>query len=164
MGNFDSLLNLLIPITEAHGRFKVGEKSDDFNDVKSLRPIFSFEYACLDKSEYSFNFNSISSRDYHNLIDGLKDASSVTYEFMSSNERYHFHAVEWDDVDVSESVFYKCIQNPYKGVRDLTVYQFKVFKEARVFGFIYRSVFYLVLFDRNHRAYGRDRPQKRGRK
>ncbi len=164
MGNFDALLNLYIPITEAHGRYKLGEKSDDFVDVKSLRPVFSFEYACLDGSEFSFNYRAISSRDYHRLISGLKDASSVTYEFMSTNGRYHFHDVKWDDVDLSESTFYKCIQVQFNGERDLTVYQFKVFEEARVFGFIYRSVFYLVLFDRNHKAYGRDRPQKRGRK
>ena len=83
---------------------------------------------------------------------------------MEANDRYHFHNVEWKEIATRESDFYKCIRNPYQGEKDLTVYQFKVFEEARVMGFIYRSVFYLVLFDRNHNAYSRDRHQRRGKR
>lgn len=164
MGNFDELLQASVSIPAVHGRFQIGEKSDELEDIKHLRPAFSFEYACLDSSAFSFRFNAISAKDYQKLIDGLKGASAATYHSMSTNYRYHFHEVKWNEVSVAESVFYKCIQNPYKGDRDLTVYQFKVFAEARVIGFIYRSIFYLVMFDRNHRAYDRDRPQKRGKR
>lgn len=164
MGNFDELLQASVSIPAAHGRFQIGKKSDEFDEIQYLRPVFSFEYACMDNSAFSFRFNAISAKDYQKLIDGLKGASTATYQSMSANYRYHFHEVKWNDVSVAESDFYKCIQNPYKGVRDLTVYQFKVFGEARVIGFIYRSIFYLVMFDRNHRAYDWDRPQRRSKR
>jgi len=118
----------------------------------------------LDNGKYSFNSAATNAKDYHKLIKGLKDASSFTYDFMSSNDRFHFHDIKWSDVDISESDFYKCIQNPYKGEKDLTVYQFKVFEEARVLGFIYKSVFYLVMFDRQHKAYDRDRARAKRRR
>lgn len=163
MGNFDELLGASISIPDAHERYCIGKGSDDFNEIRNLRVIFSFEYACMDRSRYAFNYKDVSAGEYKRLIDGLRKASGVTYEFMSANDCFHFHDVNWPDVDVSESTFYKCIKNPYNGERDLTVYQFKVFGDARAFGFIYRSVFYLVLLDWQHKAYGRDRPQRKGK-
>lgn len=66
---------------------------------------------------------------------------------------------------VAKSDFLKCI---YKDMRkddydedDITAYQFKVYEEARIVGFIYRGIFYLVMFDRGHNAYKRKDKKKK---
>lgn len=141
-------------------KYTIGAKDDKFGDIRMCYPSFSFEYACMDKDEFSFNYVGISPRDYAKLIDGLKNVSKHTYERLNAECCFHFHEVKWDAVTIRESDFYKCIAKGYKGEKDLTVYQFKVFEEARVFGFVYSGVFYAVLFDRQHKAYNRDRPTK----
>ncbi len=160
MASFDLLEKRNISDSKVPGKYAIGEKDDQFVDIRKRYPSFSFEYACMDKDKFSFNYTGISSRDYAKLIDGLKNVSQHTYERLNDEYCFHFHEVKWDAVTIRESDFYKCIAKEYKGEKDLTVYQFKVFEEARIFGFVYSGVFYAVLFDRQHKAYDRDRPAK----
>lgn len=160
MGNFDLLTKSHISIQDTFDKYKVGDTSDRFEEIMQLKPVFSFDYACLDGSKFSFNYNEISSRDYAKLIAGLRRCSTYSYEMLDNEKAFHFHEIAWEQVTIKESDFYKCIASDYDKDRDLTPYQFKVFEEARVIGFIYRSVFYLVMFDRGHNAYDRDRPKK----
>lgn len=136
-------------------KYLSGERSDDFYKVKHLKPVFAFDFLSLNKTEFCFNGELVGSRDLFALLKGLKSVSTCTYEQMSKEYRFHFHSIDWEDVSVSASDFYKCINGNYNGEEDITAYQFKVFEEARVIGFIYRGVFYLVMFDRGHNAYKR---------
>lgn len=160
MGNFDLLTKSHISIQDTFGKYEVGDASDKFEEIRQLKPVFSFDYACMDRGEFSFNYTGISSRDYAKLIAGLKQCSVNSYETLNNEKMFHFHDIAWNSVTIKESDFYKCISPAYGEDRDLTAYQFKVFEEARVIGFIYRTVFYLVMFDRGHKAYDRDRPKK----
>lgn len=165
MGNFDSIKNANLSIPDVNDKFKIGQKSDDYEEIKKLKPIFAFDYALLDNSEYSFSGNRLGTPDYKKLIRALKELSQYSYETLNSNDRFHFHEVKWSDVQISEKTFYKCLKDDYDGSDYLDVYQFKVFEEARLLGFLYRGAFYLVMFDRNHEAYKRqDKGKGKGKK
>ena len=155
MSTFDLLKEWEIPIIEAHAKYEIGKETDVFDDVKNLKPIFSFDYVSMKNGFFCFNGNTLGRKDYVKLIKSLKEVSLYTYETMNKEYRFHLHSIDWDDVTVSESDFYKCIYGEYHGEKDITPYQFKVYEEARIIGFLYRGVFYLVMFDRGHRAYKR---------
>lgn len=150
-------VRLYYDLKEIHSRYKIGEKSDDFSRIKDIEPVFSFRYACLDKSDFSLASKLVSVRDYHKLIAALQEKSKLTYGTMDSNYNQHFHDLEWSDVTITESEFKKCISSQHSdnGDIDVTPYQFKVFQGARIIGFIYKTVFYVVMFDRGHNAYKR---------
>lgn len=165
MGNFDNIKKANLSIPEINSKFKIGQKSDEYEEIKELKPVFAFDYALLDNSDFSFSGTRLGSSDYRKLIKGLKGLSKYTYETLNDNDKFHFHEVKWKDVGISEKDFYKCLTDNYDGNDYLDVYQFKVFEEARLLGFLYRGVFYLVMFDRNHEAYERqDKGKGKGRK
>ncbi|RFS22650.1 hypothetical protein DVR12_12705 [Chitinophaga silvatica] len=88
----------------------------------------------------------------------LKTISGKTYDELSRDSSFHFHNVDLKDTTISESEFIKCIVSDYSKVsvdNIPVIYQFKAFDKARIFGFIYKSVFYFVFFDRNHKGYQR---------
>lgn len=155
MSTFDLLNEWEIPIIEAHSKYELGKESDTFEEVKGLKPIFSFDYVSMKNGFFCFNGKTLGRKDYVKLIKSLKEVSQYTYEAMNKEYRFHFHDIDWNDVTVSESDFYKCIYGEYHREKDITPYQFKIYEEARIIGFLYRGVFYLVMFDRGHRAYKR---------
>lgn len=159
--SFDLLKEWDISISEAHSKFSIGKQTDAFDDIKELKPIFSFDYISMKNSSFCFNGQTIGRQDYIKLFKSLKNISSYTYETLNKEYRFHFHEVDWKDTSLSASDFYKCIYETYNGEEDITAYQFKVFEEARIVGFIYRGVFYLVLFDRGHNVYKRKDKKKR---
>ena len=145
--------------------FTAGDRSDKFEDIKHLHPRFAYDFISLGGSEFCFNSSDLGLRDYQKLMKSFKELSLQTYEVMNREHRYHFHDIDWNDVTVSKSDFMKCI---YKGVKrdayddeDITAYQFKVYEEARIVGFIYKGIFYLVMFDRGHNAYKRKDKKKK---
>jgi hypothetical protein len=72
---------------------------------------------------------------------------------LSKDKAYYFHDVDFKGTKVSERDFLRCLVPDVSKVDDSsipTVYQFKIFKEARIFGFFYKGGFYPVWFDRNH--------------
>lgn len=115
MASFDLLEKRNISDSKVPGKYAIGEKDDQFVDIRKRYPSFSFEYACMDKDKFSFNYTGISSRDYAKLIDGLKNVSQHTYERLNDEYCFHFHEVKWDAVTIRESDFYKCIAKEYKG-------------------------------------------------
>lgn len=155
MGSFDELKNWELKIQDIHGKYQLGKGSDAFEDIKDLKPVFSFDYASFEHDGFAFDSKTLGANDYKKLIKGLKDISTHSYSVINQEYRFHFHEVKWEDVAVSESDFYKCIYGVNTQKRDVKPYQFKVFEEARIIGFVYRGVFYLVLFDRGHNAYKR---------
>lgn len=155
MNTFAKLKEWEISISEAHSKYEIGKGTDAFEDIKDLKPVFSFDYVSMRNGFFCFNGKTLGRKDYIKLIKALKDVSLYTYETMNKEQRFHFHDINWNDVTISESDFYKCIYEEYHGEKDITPYQFKVYGEARIIGFLYRGVFYLVMFDRGHRAYKR---------
>lgn len=153
-GKFDKLQQFNVQPRE-DGKYKVGLDSDKFEVVKHLKPVFAFDYLCEDASAFSFTGGLMGAADYRKLMKGLKRISQNTYETLNREEQFHFHDVKWQDVSVKESDFNKCIFGTGESNGDLTPYQVKVFEKARLIGFLYRGVFYMVMFDRGHNAYKR---------
>ncbi len=151
---FEKLANFNTSII-VNTKYEIGKDSDIFDQIKHLKPVFAFDYLCEDVSEFSFAGNILGTGDYRKLMKGLKRLSSCTYDFLNRNPQFHFHDVDWNDVTVKESDFNKCVFGSNDNDGDLTPYQVKVFEEARLIGFLYKGVFYLVLFDRGHNAYKR---------
>ncbi|MFA8299149.1 MAG: hypothetical protein ACEPOV_03210 [Hyphomicrobiales bacterium] len=142
-------------------RYKLGSGSDKIAEVKNLRPIFAFDYLSLSKTNVCFNSKVINQKkDYLKLLEGLKKISSKTFDDLTRDKNYHFHSVDFSNVKVkvSENDFLKCLVSDSRKIDDSikpTVYQFKIFEEARILGFLYRGIFYLVWFDRQHEVYKR---------
>lgn len=151
---FEQLKNFNVqPVDD--GKYKIGVDSDDFDKIKHLKPVFAFDFICQDNSEFSFCGKLLGTSDYKKLLINLRRISQNTYYTLSHDSQFHFHDIEWSDVTVKESDFNKCIFGENEGSGDITPYQIKVYEEARLIGFIYRGVFYLVMFDRGHNAYKR---------
>lgn len=162
MSTFDLLNEWEIDIVEAHSKYEIGKNTDSFEEIKHLKPIFSFDYISLKKSIFCFDGTNLGRKEYLNLIKGLQSVSQFTYHQLNANYRFHFHEIKWEDVTFSASDFHKCIYgNRYKGEEDITPYQFKIFGKARIVGFLYKGVFYLIMFDIGHNAYKRQDGQKR---
>jgi len=140
-------------------KYVFGEAANRLNDIKQHRPVFAFDYISLANSTFCFNSNLINpKKDYHRLFNSFKSISNKSYGDLSSENSFHFHEVDFSDTQISQSDFIKClVPNANKVNLDHcpTVYQFKTFEEARVFGFVSKMIFYLVFFDRNHNAYKR---------
>lgn len=155
MVRFREFDSLQIPHRVQDKKFTLGEKTDDFQRIKHLNPVFAFDFISLNKSNFCFDGKLLGREDYVKLMKSLKNISSYTYEMIDKEYRFHFHEIDWDDVTVSKSDFYKCISKNHKSEEEIEVYQFKVYEEARIIGFLYMGVFYLVMFDRGHNAYKR---------
>jgi hypothetical protein len=155
VSGFDLIKERNLSIPEVHSKYMTGERSDAFEDIKRLKPIFSFDYVSIKGSDFCFNSTLLGRRELVKLIESFKDISKYSYEAMSKEYCFHFHEINWNDVTISESDFYKCIYGDSNEERRITAYQFKVYDKARIIGFIYKGVFYLVMFDRGHNAYPR---------
>ncbi len=141
-------------------KYKVGEQGISFNSVKNLKPIFAFDYLSLDRKELSFNVKTNSREDLLGFLEGLKKISSFTYEKMRLTKALRFHSIDLSDkkVNLTPSDFLKVLAPSYRGMTEEelpTLYQFDLqYKiEARAVGFLYKGVFYLVWYDRNHIIY-----------
>lgn len=151
---FKELLDFNVQ-TRSYEKYKIGFNSDKFETIKYLKPVFAFDYLCDDNSDYSFTGELLGAPDYRKLMKNLKRLSANTYEILSKEKQFHFHDIRWQDVSAKETDFNKCIYGTRENKGDLTPYQIKVYEEARLIGFLYKGVFYMVMFDRKHRAYKR---------
>ena len=155
MGKFKGLDGLKINQQISNKKFSLGNKTDDFQQIKHLNPVFAFDFISLNGSNLCFDGKLLGRDDYVKLMKSLKNISSYTYETIDKEYRFHFHAIDWDDVTISKSDFQKCISRDIKSEEEIEAYQFKAYEEARIIGFLYKGVFYLVMFDRGHNAYKR---------
>ncbi|MCC8071904.1 MAG: hypothetical protein LIO90_08910 [Bacteroidales bacterium] len=133
-------------------KYLKGLKSDDYVVFKNQKPVFALDYLSLKGTDFCFNSNNLSQKDYVKLLGGLKRISAHTYETLNKERMFHFHSLNWKEVQLKESEFNKCV-GCQSG--EIEAFQVKVFEEARVIGFIYQGVFYLVMFDFQHKAYPR---------
>jgi len=147
-------------IIEQSGKYKIGEPGYSFYDIKSLKPVFAFDYISLSQSPLCFDNNELTSKDYLGLIEGLKKVSSISYDELQRTQNYRFHRVDFDDPRVSlKRQNFKYILSPKEDLlpdEHLPIlYQFDLqyVQAARVLGFIFKGVFYLVWYDRHHKVY-----------
>lgn len=142
-------------IQPTDGKYTIGSPLDNLHDIKHLKPTFAFDYVSENKDDFSLiNHSKLCVDDYKKLFSGLKRISSQTYDTLSKNQQFHFHSVDWNDTTISAREFEQHI-NLSNDREEIEAYQVKLFEEARLFGFLYKGVFYVVLFDREHKIYKR---------
>lgn len=149
-------------ILQSQTKYNLGEKGYDFYDIKHLKPTFAFDYLSLNTSDLCFNSPQLSIKDFIGLLDGLKKISSVTYDVMKRVPVFRFHSVDFDNdnISITRKDFKAMITFKGELLEDdelPTLYQFDLqyIQKARVFGFLYKGIFYLVWYDRNHIIYKR---------
>lgn len=156
-------LNITNSLIDGHSneisKYVFGDLGSRLDEVKYHRPVFAFDYISVNSSDFCFNSKLMAGvKDYHKIFSNLKSISRKSYNELSKGYSFHFHEVDFSDISFSKSDFVKSIvadQNKTDKNFCPTVYQFKIFEEARIFGFIHKTIFYLVFFDRNHNAYKR---------
>lgn len=141
-------------------KYNIGETGFSFHEIKTYKPIFAFDYLSLNKGDLCFNSNSLNIKDFIGLLTGLKKISEVTYEDLHNNRLYRFHKIKFEHSSV------KITKNDLKKVLTFkpellddeelpNLYQFDLHyvQKARVAGFLFKGIFYLVWYDRNHLIY-----------
>ena len=154
MAAINDLIDLPISIPE-DGKYRIGLNSHKVVDVAKLKPKFAFDYVSVRQNLFCFNATHLGRSNYVGLINGLKEASKMTFKELEDSHTYHFHDIDFDEVSIKKSEFYKAILGEYNGEDYILPYQMKVYKEERVIGFLYDGTFYLVMFDSGHKAYCR---------
>lgn len=141
-------------------KYLLGEKGLSFYEIRELKPVFAFDYLSLNRSDLCFNSPKLSREDFIGFLDGLKRNSPKTYQELSTNPYFRFHKINFnkDNLSISKSDFKKVLTSKESELSDEelpTLYQFDLHyqQEARACGFLYKGVFYLVWFDRNHIIY-----------
>lgn len=88
MNTFAKLKEWEISISEAHSKYEIGKGTDAFEDIKDLKPVFSFDYVSMRNGFFCFNGKTLGRKDYIKLIKALKDVSLYTYETMNVNFQF----------------------------------------------------------------------------
>lgn len=150
-------------ISEQQSKYKIGEKGYSFYDIKHLKPVFAFDYLSLNSTELCFNSNKLEVRDYIGFLEGLKKVSATSYNDLKINPVYRFHEIDFDDkkVSISRKEFKAILSYKESLLSDdelPTLYQLDLqyVQAARICGFLYKGVFYLVWYDRFHKIYPRE--------
>lgn len=145
------------------GKYEIGVQSHKVKDVANFKPKFAFDYISDRGGTFCFNSSNLGLNHYKDLIFGLKEASKHTYKDLEKSHTFHFHDIDFEDVSIRKSDFYKALINQYDGEDYIVPYQLKIKNKSRVIGFLYDATFYLVMYDCDHKAYG-DKKQKSKRK
>lgn len=131
----------------------MAKKKKPNNNIEIPNPMiddkmkFSLEFYDDNDCEYC-----ISKWDNENFIRkamiGLKEFNKRTINDLNRDKRtFNFHPVDWSKT-IKKNGF------PDKKINQLDAYQFSLIgvnnQQARVFGAISKSVFYIVWFDLNH--------------
>jgi hypothetical protein len=144
-------------------RYKLGEIGYHFHHIKKMQPIFAFDYISLNQGDKCFNCTAYTVSDYIGLLEGLKKVSQFTYEKLHDTKSFRFHKVKFDEKNVAltRKEFKQILTQKEDSLEDEelpNVWQFDLqyIAKARVAGFLYKGVFYLVWYDRNHLIYPRN--------
>jgi hypothetical protein len=151
-------------VKEALSKYRVGQKDDtSFHDIRELTPIFAFDYISMQENPLCFNATSLTKEDYVGLLNGLRKISPISYKELSTTPIYRFHQVNFNETRVLLSARdFKLILFPSESLREKvldeelpTLYQFDLHyvQEARAVGFLFKGIFYLIWYDRNHEVY-----------
>lgn len=143
-------------------KYRIGEQGVPFRSIKDLKPVFAFDYLSLSESDLCFNKKSNNREDLLGFLEGLKKVSDFTYEKMQKTKALRFHPIDlWNkSVNLKPKDFLRILAPSGRGMDEdelPTLYQFDLQYriEARAVGFLYRGVFYIVWYDRNHIIYPR---------
>ncbi len=153
----------LSEIQKHSGKYQIKDKGYNFHDIKSLKPIFAFDYLALNGCDLSYNNTKLNTSDFIGLLNCLKDFSGKTYQTLKETRNYRFHPIDFDDkrVSITREQFKLMLVPRVELLADNelpTLYQFDLnyIIEARACGFLFKGVFYLVWFDRFHQVYPRN--------
>ena len=144
-------------------KYKLGEEGWIFHAIKNLKPNFAFDYISLNRKELCFNHKNISRKDLLGFIEGLKKISGHTYEELKETKSFRFHKIDFDDkqhkIALRKSDFLKVLAPSRRALTESelpTLYQIDIqyVSEARIIGFLFKGVFYIIWYDRFHKNYG----------
>lgn len=149
-------------IIRHQSKYKIGEKGYSFYEIKHLKPVFAFDFLSFNGSDLCFNSSGLDTKDYIGLLEGLKKLSAITYNDLKNNPTYRFHSINFDkdNITIKKKDFKQALVFKEELLSDdelPTLYQVDIqyVQEARICGFLYKGVFYLVWYDRNHMIYNR---------
>ncbi|SFI28525.1 hypothetical protein [Halpernia frigidisoli] len=141
-------------------KYKIGENGVSFYDIRDMKPVFAFDYLSIKFSNLCYNSNSLKVEDYLGFLTALKTNSQFTYNELRTKKNYRFHPIDFDsdNVSINRKDFKKVLSFKPDEIKDEelpTLYQFDLHyhQKARACGFLYKGIFYLVWFDRNHIIY-----------
>ncbi|MFZ4863969.1 hypothetical protein ACL9RF_17490 [Sphingobacterium sp. Mn56C] len=141
-------------------KYKIGEKGVSFYDIREMKPVFAFDYLSLNSSDLCYDCSTLTLEDYLGLLTALKTNSQFTYNDLRVNKYYRFHPINFDEdnISIKRKDFKKALSFKPDEIPDdelPTLYQFDLHyhQKARACGFLYKGIFYLVWFDRNHIIY-----------
>lgn len=155
-----------MPRPEKNKRFAIAEPAKQIEKILNsvskykLKPIFAFDYLSLGCGELCFNSKSLSVDDYVGLLNGLKKISDISYQTLHDTKIHRFHKIDFDDkrVNITRKAFKAILTTKDDLLKDEelpTLYQLDIHyvQAARVCGFLFKGIFYLVWYDRNHKIY-----------
>ena len=147
-------------ITSLKDKYKVGAAGVSFYDIREIKPVFAFDYLSLGSTELCYDCPKLSTTDYVGFLTGLKTNSQFTYNELRTNPNFRFHAINFDkdNVSIKRKDFKQMLSFKPDEISDdelPTLYQFDLHykQKARACGFLYKGVFYLVWFDKDHIIY-----------
>lgn len=157
IGNPQQQLNNL---KSTNDKFKLGQKGVSFYDIRDMKPTFAFDYLSLNLTELCYNCKKLTPDDYKGFLTALKINSGLTYHQLRTNPNYRFHPINFDtdNISIKRKDFKLALSNKPNEITDEelpTLYQFDLHynQKARACGFLYKGVFYLVWFDKDHIIY-----------
>jgi hypothetical protein len=150
------------PIIPTLSKYKIGEEGVSFRAISNLKPVFAFDYLTQSSTELCINHKNISKDDLLGFLNGLKKISGYTYDELSRDRILRFHKIEFNDprVGIKPQDFLKVLAPCSRGIDEdqlPQLYQFDLQYriEARAVGFLFKGIFHIVWYDRNHIIYKR---------
>ena len=141
-------------------KYKLGVNGVSFYEIREMKPVFAFDYLSLINSELCFDCNKLTSDDYLGFLTALKTNSQFTYNELRTNPNFRFHPIDFDKdkISIKRKDFKKALTNKPDQLSDEelpTLYQFDLHykQKSRACGFLYKGIFYLVWFDKDHLIY-----------
>jgi len=141
-------------------KYKIGETGYSFFDIKQLKPVFAFDYLSLSESDLCYNSKKLKFEDLVGFLAGLKKISEFSYNYLRTTRNFRFHPIDFDDkkVSIKRSDFkriltFKEVLLPDEQLPTLYQIDIQYQIEARICGFLYKGIFYIVWYDRDHIIY-----------
>jgi hypothetical protein len=143
-------------------KYNLGANGIPFYEIRELKPTFAFDYLSLKQSNLCFNCEELTTKDFIGFLEGLKKNSFITYNELRTNPYYRFHPIDFekdkDKISIKMQDFKSVLTFKDELLSDEelpTLYQFDLHyhQKARTCGFLFKGVFYIVWFDKDHIIY-----------